>query len=691
MKTVKKTFSFFLAVAMVLFMTHAAFAAGDTGGYSDMPDTTIWSGKALRQAVEIGLLEGKDGKISPKGKLTNLEMASVFVRLLNASSVKGSNDLDKAKAIGIIESTDQLDPNGLATRETVFAVLARIIKPDPAYEAQKQFSDDSQIAEIYKSEIYALVNAGYINGYPDKTLKPKGTISREEIAVFLFNTFKTVINKAGTYDKVDPGNVLINAADVTVNGATVKGDLVVADGVGSGKVTLNNTTLEGRAVIRGGGENSVAVKGTSKTGKVVMAAPDGLNRVTVDSSAKTGGVVSVLVVDAAYTGKDGDHNNYKTIQAAIEAADEGDTVLVKAGTYKENVAVNKKGLTLKSAAGPEKTQIVGNSVVLAANQVTLNGFTLDNQDGDRCIAPGPYNYIVVKNNILNNSLRGIQGDYSGSNTNMFVIGNRINADYGLSCTEPFQDITVKDNTFNCKGEAIGIGVGLTLKGVKGDIIEYLKASNTFLKTSKGIVDYRPAPEPSAKEEKPAIYNESTKKGYDTIADAVKAAKENQVIAVSAGTYDIGTLGIAVKGLTLKGTDGASKTIVKGEIFLSADKVTLQGLTINGLDGERCIFIDGTSDSIVTECVLTNCLRGFQGGYDRTSNNLTITKSTIEADYGIACTENLKNVVIKDNVFKSKDEAIGVGAGFSAAGATDIIKYLTQNNKFEGKGKIVDYR
>src|SRR3972149_6102651 len=50
--------------------------------------------------------------------------------------------------------------------------------------------------------------------------------------------------------------------------------------------------------------------------------------------------------------------DYSTIQAAINAAFPGDTVLVLAGTYTENITINK-AITLTSDAGPGATIIDG--------------------------------------------------------------------------------------------------------------------------------------------------------------------------------------------------------------------------------------------------------------------------------------------------------------------------------------------
>jgi hypothetical protein len=79
--------------------------------------------------------------------------------------------------------------------------------------------------------------------------------------------------------------------------------------------------------------------------------------------------------------------DYSSIQAAVDAAAAGDTILIGAGTYSENLDVDK-GLTL-SGAGPELTIIDGNNTerVLwteaypneaAANGITLSGVTVQN-------------------------------------------------------------------------------------------------------------------------------------------------------------------------------------------------------------------------------------------------------------------------------------------------------------------------
>ena len=72
-----------------------------------------------------------------------------------------------------------------------------------------------------------------------------------------------------------------------------------------------------------------------------------------------------------------------TISAAIAEASPGDTILVGPGTYRENLDYQGKALTIRSSAGPSRTEIVAAAygpTVLFANeeppQTTLQGFTV---------------------------------------------------------------------------------------------------------------------------------------------------------------------------------------------------------------------------------------------------------------------------------------------------------------------------
>jgi hypothetical protein len=80
----------------------------------------------------------------------------------------------------------------------------------------------------------------------------------------------------------------------------------------------------------------------------------------------------------------GTGGTYTTIQAAIDAASEGDTIVVAAGDYAENLVITKNGITLEGAPGRATTirpgssdATDGNLITVRADGVTIRGFTLD--------------------------------------------------------------------------------------------------------------------------------------------------------------------------------------------------------------------------------------------------------------------------------------------------------------------------
>lgn len=104
--------------------------------------------------------------------------------------------------------------------------------------------------------------------------------------------------------------------------------------------------------------------------------PAGLLGIWLAVPASAGGVVTVCQAGPPAC----DHS---AIQAAMDAAGAGDTVLVYAGIYGEQVAL-KSGVTLASRDGPEATTIAANQapVVRAEGVVpaTLEGFSITGQD-----------------------------------------------------------------------------------------------------------------------------------------------------------------------------------------------------------------------------------------------------------------------------------------------------------------------
>ena len=88
-----------------------------------------------------------------------------------------------------------------------------------------------------------------------------------------------------------------------------------------------------------------------------------------------GAFISTVSASSLYVPDD-----YVTIQAAVNAASPGDTLIVRDGTYTENINVSKR-LTIKSENGADKTIVQAayscdHVFEVTADFVAISGFTV---------------------------------------------------------------------------------------------------------------------------------------------------------------------------------------------------------------------------------------------------------------------------------------------------------------------------
>lgn len=329
-----------------MLLSTNAFAAVPSD-FSDFP--TDWSAPAMTHAVQNGLLNGSDGKILPKGLLTRAQMATMVNRAF-ASSAKASltsftdmvpgvwhyDEMAKSVQMGVFQGADgKLSPNDPITREQAFAVLARAFGlADGSAAALNKFSDGAQISSWAKGAVAALVEQGYVSG-ADGALNPQSNITRAEFAQVM-DALVAAYGDQDLKDQTVEGNLILRT-NSTLENVTVKGDLILADGVSAAR--LKNVTVTGRLVVRGGTDGVSLTKSTPKKG-IQLANPNGTPKVTVDGKAyiptgipggsNSGGGSSS---GGSSGGGSSSGGNSSTTQDTIVKANKTEVIATDAGTW----------------------------------------------------------------------------------------------------------------------------------------------------------------------------------------------------------------------------------------------------------------------------------------------------------------------------------------------------------------------
>lgn len=115
--------------------------------------------------------------------------------------------------------------------------------------------------------------------------KSKDTITEAQFKAFLKEVIPTTISK-NLSNKTIKGNAVIKKPKLKLSNVTIKGSLIIGDGVADKEVTLNNVTVKGKLIVRGGGENSVIIMGDSNISTLVVNQVNHKVNIKVNGDAK---------------------------------------------------------------------------------------------------------------------------------------------------------------------------------------------------------------------------------------------------------------------------------------------------------------------------------------------------------------------------------------------------------------------
>ncbi|MFA7412560.1 MAG: S-layer homology domain-containing protein, partial [Tissierellaceae bacterium] len=467
-----------------------------------------WAEDVVEYMVEKGIIHGyPDGSFRPENNMTRAEFYKVVNELMGytAKTKIGFEDVVEGawyyehvqKAVGAkyIEEAELLKPDANITRAEVAKILGLIFSVEEDSEAAKVFADYGSIPKDLRAVFGGLVKNGYLRGYPDKTVRPKGEITRAEVVQMLKNISGEIVNKKGSYETDVEGNMVINTRDVELKNMTIEGNLYLTEGIGDGDVRLDNVVVKGEMNIKGGGENSIVIM-NSKLNKVVVDKAEGKIRVVFEKtsveSVKTSNEVKLQLNDGTeikIVELDGKIEVVVEKGAAIVSLDvlsseivieaKGDIETLNA---KEDVIVNDK----KVEKGQEPKKVEGGQVKdsgtapkAPATSTGTGGGSSDGGGGS--YTPPSVSAISITATVdVDGTAVDVTGDvYEGNTVNVALSSNGTTIYYTTDGSEPTTGSDVYSAPLNITAtttiKAFATRAGYTASGVKVETITFVAA------------------------------------------------------------------------------------------------------------------------------------------------------------------------------------------------------------------------
>ncbi len=361
-----------LAVFTMTIFFGSGLTAVAAPGLSDVQGH--WAADTIQKMVDAGVVAGQpDGTFKPDNNISRAEFATLVVKAFKLEEKAGKVFADTsdhwakafistANANGIVSgySDTEFGPNDPITREQMAVMIVKAAGWKAA-GAAKVFPDDASISAWAKEAVSTASAQGVIKGRPDGNFDPKANATRAEAAVVISGTLDvkaapekpvdiSTLDKAGTYGPASGsqeinGNVTISASGVILQNAVITGDLLIAEGVGSGEATLKNVTVKGTTTIKGG--ETVNFE-NCKLGKVNIKKAEGKSNVVLSGTTS----ISELLANSA-----------------VKVSGQG--TIDKAVVYVANVVIEPKPVAYEVASGI--TANIGGVAVTGTTAVTSGG------------------------------------------------------------------------------------------------------------------------------------------------------------------------------------------------------------------------------------------------------------------------------------------------------------------------------
>jgi hypothetical protein len=227
-----------------------------------------WAESVIRKWVSYGLAKGYgDGRFGPNDNITRAEFVTLLNRLFGYEHKSERSfpdvkpgawyaaEIAKAYQAGIISGDNKgnMSPEAVISRQEAVVILTRAFSLTGDHiDAALKYADVNQIAEWALGAVGTMTKRGYVTGRPGNLFAPKANLSRAEAVKMIDNVVGELINTAGTYTRVVPGNMVVSSPGITLKDTYIAGDLYLTEGIGNESIQLIDVEIKGRTIVADG-------------------------------------------------------------------------------------------------------------------------------------------------------------------------------------------------------------------------------------------------------------------------------------------------------------------------------------------------------------------------------------------------------------------------------------------------------
>ena len=226
-----------LSLALTASLTAPLASAAGTG--STLPELDgHWSQSAFERWHAYGIVEGDSRGMRPDANMTVGEFAAILSRAMGYTETEENPYAD-------LKGTEWYAPYILQlTAAGILQGDALGIRPT-AQPDLSGFVDGKDAADWSAGYIDAMAKDGIIQGVGNQTLALGSSITRGSVVKILDSSVaEYAVEEGATIDQDVDGILLVAADDITVDGAAVSGNLLVAPKAGEANLTVKNARLE---------------------------------------------------------------------------------------------------------------------------------------------------------------------------------------------------------------------------------------------------------------------------------------------------------------------------------------------------------------------------------------------------------------------------------------------------------------